>query len=280
MPTRFKSYWDFIKEFFDTVLIKNAFGRPYPDIRGFKLGKAAELQNILRSISTQRKRKEVMPWLPEKDYQQVRLPTTPEQKKYLSELENFFCAGSIIAQGVLDRLIRYRQICLHPDLLGLKGSSPKLEYIQDYLADYPERPTIIFSKFTSFLKILDKELPQKKGLIIGETEIKQRKQLIDDFQCGKINLLLLQIDTCKEAITLDRAEVAIFTDKYPPVGDILQAEDRFIATTEARANKSHTIIELMIKGTYDERIYQLIQEHKEAIDIVNDYKKYYNMKGD
>ena len=101
----------------------------------------------------------------------------------------------------------------------------------------------------------------------------------NDFQCGKINLLLLNIDTCKEAITLDRAEVAIFTDKYPPVGTILQAEDRFVATTEDKADKPHTIIELMIKGTYDEQLYKLIAERKSEIDVINDYKKYL-MKGE
>ena len=138
----------------------------------------------------------------------------------------------------------------------------------------------MFSKFTSFLKkyILYCK-PIQKNRFNYRNKIETRNQLKNDFQCGKINLLLLNIDTCKEAITLDRAEVAIFTDKYPPVGTILQAEDRFVATTEDKADKPHTIIELMIKGTYDEQLYKLIAERKSEIDVINDYKKYL-MKGE
>lgn len=281
-PDKFKSYWKFIDEYFDRVMIPLRSGQYYPEIRGFKPGKQLELQRFLETFSTQRKRKDVMPWLPKKDYQQVRLPATAEQKKYLKELREFFCAGDVVVQGVLDRLIRERQICLDPTLLGLKGSSPKLDYLIDYVKDYPDRPTIVFSKFTSFLKKIYPILQtysKKIGLIIGETKIETRNQLKNDFQCGKINLLLLNIDTCKEAITLDRAEVAIFTDKYPPVGTILQAEDRFVATTEDKADKPHTIIELMIKGTYDEQLYKLIAERKSEIEVINDYKKYL-MKGE
>jgi hypothetical protein len=54
----------------------------------------------------------------------------------------------------------------------------------------------------------------------------------------------------------------------------MQAEDRFISTTEDKASKPHTIIELMIKDTYDEQLYKLLEQRKSATDIINDYKKY------
>jgi SNF2 family DNA or RNA helicase len=276
-PDKFKSYWGFIDTYF-VKETKYGAGHTYIEIKDFKPGMDKSLQNFLNDVSTQRKRKEVMQWLPDKDYQQVKLPATKEQTKYLTELKHFFTTEDIQVQGVLDRLVRYRQICLHPGLLNLKGSSPKLDWLQNYLDDNPDKPVIVFSKFTSFLKILDKELPQEKGLIIGETPIEKRNELKLNFQCGKINLLLINIDAGKEALTLDRAEVIIFTDKYPPVGDILQAEDRFISTTEDKKDKPHTIIELMIKGTYDEQLYKLLELRKSTTDIINDYKKY--LKGD
>lgn len=273
-PTHFKGYWTFIDTYFNKT-IQQAQGRSYIEIEGFKKGQDLELQKVLATISTQRKRKEVMPWLPDKDYQQIKLPATTQQLKYLSELENFFETENVIVQGILDRLIRYRQICLHPKLLDLKSESPKLLWIEDYLKDYPDTPTIIFSKFTSFIKILCQELKFKNfGVIIGSTPIKTRNDLKENFQNGKINLLLINIDAGKEALTLDRAEAIIFTDKYPPVGDIMQAEDRFVATTKEKADKPHKIIELMIKGTYDEQLYELLKKRKCETDIINDYKKY------
>lgn len=274
-PEEFKSYWKFINHFFETKKESSGGGRSYIDIGGFQKGKDLKLQKILSTFSTLRKRKEVMPWLPDKDYQQVKLPVSVLQKKYLSELKKFFETEDVIVQGVLDRLIRYRQICLHPALLGLKGESPKLEWILDYLSDYPDTPTIIFSKFTSFIKILQEHLHGKNyGVIIGITTTLQRNNAKQQFQKGLINLLLINIDAGKEALTLDRAETVIFCDKYPPVGDIQQAEDRFVSTTEDKANKPHKIIELMMKGTYDEELYKLLKQRTSETDIINNYKKY------
>lgn len=279
-PTTFPSYWKFISEYFRTAQ------RPIPgqrrmfiEITSFKPGMKLKLQKLLALISTQRKRKDVMQWLPEKDYQKVKLEPTKEQKKYLKELTDYFETGDIVVQGVLDRLIRYRQICLHPGLIGLKGSSPKLEWILQYLEDYPERSIIIFTKFTSFIKILSESLNNiPHGVIIGDTTLKDRNQLKKDFQNGKFKVLIINIDAGKEALTLDKAEVIIFTDKYPPVSDIQQAEDRFIATSEEKANKLHIIIDLIMKGTYDEQIHQLINQRKSETDIINNYKKY--LKGE
>lgn len=275
-PNVFTSYWKFIHEYFQTIQLPNSRGTYYTDIRGFRPGKQKQFQQILASISTQRKRKEVMPWLPDKDYDKIKLPLTKEQEKYLNELEKYFETEHIITQGILDRLVRYRQICLHPGLLNLKSNSPKLEWIKQYLTDYPDTPTIIFSKFTSFIKILNKELPAsiRKGVIIGETPKKERYELVNAFQNGELDLLILNIDAGKENLTLDRAETVIFTDKYPPAGDIQQAEDRFVSTTEDKANKPHKIIELMMKGTYDEKLYKLIEKNISETDVINDYKKY------
>ena len=114
----------------------------------------------------------------------------------------------------------------------------------------------------------------ESGLIIGETPIEKRKITVDAFQKGKINLLLINIDAGKEGLTLDRAEVTIFTDKYPPIGDIEQAEDRFVSTSEDKADKPHTIIELCMKDTYDEQLYDLLEQRKSETDVINGFKKY------
>jgi SNF2 family DNA or RNA helicase len=214
-----------------------------------------------------------MPWLPEKDYQPVRLQMTPEQKRYIQELEAVWETEHIVTKGVLDRLIRYRQICLAPALLDLPGKSPKLEWISQYLRDYPDRPTLIFSKFTSFLKMIYEEHPTC-GVIIGETPIKKRDQYKKAFQRGDLKVLLINIDAGSVALTLDTAEVAIFTDKYPPIGDIDQAEDRFVATTEDKKDKPHVIIELMMRGSYDEHLYRLLRKRRDETAIINNYKSY------
>ena len=276
-PSDFGSYWKFIDEYFEiqnNVVWQNGRPRHFKTYDNFKPDKAAQLQEILNKFSTQRKRKDVMPWLPDKFYQKVRLSPTREQKKYLKELEETYKTGDIITTGTLDRLVRYRQICLDPTLLNLNGKSPKTEWILQYLKDYPDEQIIIFSKFTSYLIKLSEELETTWALLVGATPAKQRGEFIKDFQTGKFKVFLINIDAGKEALTLDAAETTIFTDKYPPIGSIEQAEDRFIASTEEKAHKAHKIVELMIADTFDEQIYKLLEKRKSETDIINNYAKY------
>ena len=276
-PCDYGSYWKFIDNYFvieDRTVYANGYARTFKYYERFKPGMAAELQRVLKTFSTQRKRKDVMPWLPDKFYESIKLEPTKEQKKYLKDLEQTYRTGEIVTTGVLDRLVRYRQICLDPGLLDLKGKSPKTEWILNYIKDYPDEQIIVFSKFTSYLVRLSEQLDTSWAMLVGATPSKQRGQYIKDFQAGKFKVFLINIDAGKEALTLDAAETTIFTDKYPPIGAIEQAEDRFIASTQEKAHKAHKIVELMIAGTFDEQLYHLLKQRKSETDIINNYNKY------
>ena len=112
------------------------------------------------------------------------------------------------------------------------------------------------------------------NFIIGETSKVKREQLKNDFQSGKIKLLLINIKAGKEGITLDKADVAIFTDKYPPVGDIQQAEDRFVATSKDRLDSGHTIIDLYMDDSYEVNILKMLSKNASEVDIINNYINY------
>ena len=272
-PNIFSGYWRFIDYYFLQETKWNANGE-YTEISTFKYGKEAELQQFLRAVSTRRLRASVMEWLPDKDYETIELECTKEQNKYIQELkDNFEVNDQISAVNVLDVLIKTRQLCLAPEVLGLKSSSPKVDWIKQYIKDYPEKRILIFSNFTKWLKLLAKEL-DCDSLIIGETTKARREELKNDFQHGKIKVLLLNIKAAKEGITLDTASTAIFTDKYPPVGDIMQAEDRFVATTKDKKDLGHTIINLIMKDTYEENIERLLKNNASDIDVINNYINY------
>lgn len=275
-PKLFPTYWKFIDEFFNVSLkwTPNGMAR---DIQEMKSHKAIELQNFMNTIATQRKQNEpdVMPWLPDKPIPiKIKLPATPGQQKHLDMLMEYFETENIICKQPIDRLIRYRQICQDPRLLGLKGGSAKTDWVNQYYKDYPDKPTIFFSTFTSYLNLLASECPYSHALITGETKLKDREDIERRFQNGEINVLFINIKAGKEALTLDRAEEMIFLDKYPPIGDILQASERFTATTEAKKNIPKRIRELMIADTFDEEIYYSLAEMKTATDILNNFIKY------
>ena len=273
-PKHFRGMWKFIEEYFHTYQI-NLPNQQITKAGKIKENKKQELINIIDSFSTNRKRSEVMKWLPKKDIQDVFLAPTSKQTQYIKELSEMFEIENtnIVCEGDLDRLIRYRQVCLDPEILDLPGNSPKTNWIIDFINENITSNIIIFSKFTTYIKLLQKKSKEQLCSITGETPIKIRETVVKQFQKAKGMVLLIQIDAGKEALTLDNADYTIFTDRYPPIGDIQQAEDRCIATTE-KAIKPQTIFNLIIKGTYDEVISEQLKHSASEVDLINNFKKY------
>lgn len=281
-PNTYSSYWKFAEENFYVHDMYTGYNQKHKEIGDWRPLRRETIATQLNSFTTQRKRKDVMPWLPAKDYLDIRLPCTTLQSKYIRELETYFETEHIVTQTVLDRLLRERQLYIAPQILDLKGSSPKLDWILQYVQDYPDKPILVFTKFKKAITLLTEMLNKKKiksQMITGETLPAHRKRYVDSFQNGEYNILILQIDAGKEGLTLDRAECEIFIDQYPPAADIQQAEDRFVATTLERADKPHQIIRLILKDTYDEECYNLVARRADSIDAVNSYIKYLKKGG-
>lgn len=282
-PKIFTSFWKFIEEYFLTVdcyTYTNGSKKGYKNILDYiSKEKEKELQQILAMFATQRKRKELAQWTKDKQYQRINLEPTPSQKEYLGYLKDYYEIPNtdIICKADLDRLTRYRQICTAPQMLNIEGDSAKLNWIRYYLEDNEDIKVMIFTKFKQAIKYIVEIIPEKYKVytLCGEDSVTSRELKRKEFQNKKLKqaVIIAQIDVCKEGLTFDDADVSIFIDKYPPVNDIAQAEDRIISTTEDNI-KEHTIIELVLKNTYDQELYKLIEEHKEEVDILNNFKGY------
>ena len=272
-PDEYKSYWQFVNEYFEEEVIWVA-GTPHRQPARFKRGMEQILQKKLDAKCVQHKRKDVMAWLPaEEEPTRVMLPPNPEQLKAIDNLINYFEYKNIITQTVLDNLIRVRQICAAPEILGLKAKSPKIEWLQQYLKDYPEKQVLVFSNSKKFLRLISDKLTEAHDMICGDISPKMRQMIVQDFQNGKFNVLLCQTQACKEGLTLDAADVSIFLDVYPPSADYLQAKDRMIATSPERV-KPKELIHVMMKDTYDVQTYNLVKRNADETAIINDYKNY------
>lgn len=272
-PDEYKSYWQFVNEYFEEEVIWVA-GTPHRQPARFKRGMEQILQKKLDAKCVQHKRKDVMAWLPaEEEPTRVMLPPNPEQLKAIDNLINYFEYKDIVTQTVLDNLIRVRQICAAPEILGLKAKSPKIEWLQQYLKDYPEKQVLVFSNSKKFLRLISDKLTEAHDMICGDISPKMRQTIVQDFQNGKLNVLLCQTQACKEGLTLDAADVSIFLDVYPPSADYLQAKDRMIATSPERV-KPKELIHVMMKDTYDVQTYNLVKRNADETAIINDYKNY------
>lgn len=260
-PSRFPGYWQFVDRYFNKR--SNGFGI---EIAGYK--RKGELQDILAVISTNRKRKNVMVWLPEKQYQTIKLEMNTKQAKvYKDVLETFEYEDKIDAPGVLAQLIRLKQVATCPGMLLDNVINEKEKFILEWISDHPTEPVIIFSTFSSYLKVLQKKIKGSR-LIIGDVSKNDRDKVVKDFQAGRSNVILANIKAAGTGLTLDKAETVIFLDKEYNPSDNEQAEDRIVPVAKERNHNMH-VISLVMIHTVDEMINDLLLQKIDITKVIN-----------
>lgn len=272
-PERWSSYWQFAERYFK---ISKGFGSSKLVGKFKSTARQREYEELLNIVSVQRKRRDVMKWLPDKQYQTVKLKLEGIQKRAYDEMLTTFEVEGIEldAPTVLAQLTRLRQLTSVPSVLGLDEMGVKFNFILQWLEDNPDEQLLIFSNFSSGLKELRNAIVSKKvkaELIIGDTTKAYRKAYVDLFQSGKLKVLLCNIEAAGTGLTLDAAGTVIFLDRHYNPAQNEQAEDRIIATQQDR-NLNALIIDLVCEGTIDEKVLQVVKEKKSITEVVNNYK--------
>lgn len=275
-PIRFSSYWHFMGIFMETTRDYWS-GAPTPvglrDKQGF---------NSMLSCYTYRKTKqEVLPDLPNKIYQDYKLPLNPQQEKVYKTMEKEFLA--VVNQAVIDgkdfteilyapttisQIIRLRQICLTPELIGGVADSAKIDALLDILSDvlHSRGNAIVFSFFKGFLPYVAKILINYKvpfGYITGDQSSSQRALAQKQLESGEIKVILGTGQAMGEGMNLQAATTAIFCDVdwVPAVNE--QAEDRI---HRGDIHQSPLIIRLYHPNTIEADIAAACRIKKNIID--------------
>jgi SNF2 family DNA or RNA helicase len=119
-----------------------------------------------------------------------------------------------------------------------------------------------------------KQKKLKIGLITGKISHPQRMEFINDFQKGKIKVLLCNIQSAGMGLNLSQADIAIFADRSYSPADNEQAEARFLPTEANENPKTRLIIDLICRGTIDEKITNLLKRKKDITKIITSYPDY------
>lgn len=136
---------------------------------------------------------------------------------------------------LLDALLRLRQVCCDPRLLSLPeasmahGTSVKLNSLMELLDNLMEegRHVLVFSQFTSMLKLIEAELIARQYRYLKLTgQTQNRQDIVRDFQAGKAPIFLISLKAGGTGLNLTRADTVIHYDPWwnPAVED--QATDR------------------------------------------------------
>ncbi len=178
--------------------------------------------------------------------------------------------------NILTSLLRLRQICCHPRLLGLDASSKKkgdektdesakvaalIELLEPLMEE--GQKVLVFSQFVEMLAIIEAEM-QERGWttfkLTGQTE--ERGALVDSFQSHAGSaVFLISLKAGGFGLNLTAASYVVLFDPWWNPAVEAQAIDR-----THRIGQKQTVFayRLLIKGTIEEKI-RLLQKQKGAI---------------
>ncbi|MFZ4098993.1 MAG: DEAD/DEAH box helicase [Chlamydiia bacterium] len=191
------------------------------------LGRQA-LRKHLEPLLLRRRKVHVATDLPPLLEQLVWLEMSAEQKGWHEELRQEARLHGLPILQILERLMRMRQLCCTPQLLGLPGAGPKLEQLWVDLEELRAEgaSVVVFSQFASFL---ERARDHVQG--IGSIELltgasKDRGAIVDRFQSGETPILMATLKAGGVGLNLQRADVVILLEPWWNRAAEQQAIDR------------------------------------------------------
>ena len=261
-PEQFPSFWNFAQRYCD----------PWNDGFGWNFDGASntkELNERTRDLCIRRLKSEVLPELPPKTRtflpvhlpKDVRSPYDFAQEEWDRKIDEYYLNGEPLPQGImLNMLNDLRHIC----------GNIKVAYAADWVKQYREqtgKPIVIFTHHRDVLKRMAEKLTNVRT-ISGDTNSKKRQEIVDDFQAGRIGVLICNTIAAKEGITLTAADTVLFIEREWVPTDEEQAEDRVYRIGQ-ESQHVHAVY-LSCAGTIDEHFDRVVEQKRAVVKAVLD----------
>jgi len=235
---------------------------------------------ILRRLKTD---KTIIADLPDKTEMKVSCGLVPAQARLYeraakSLAESLETSAGIERRGlVLAYLMRFKQICNHPDQLAKTGAydpahSAKFLRLGELCEEIASRgeKALIFTQFRELTDPLEAHLAKifgRSGLVLhGGTAVKRRQEMVDRFQRDDgPPFFVLSLKAGGTGLNLTAASHVIHFDRWwnPAVEN--QATDRAFRIGQKRNVLVHKFV---VAGTLEERIDALISSKQDVADAI------------
>ncbi|MEE9125373.1 MAG: DEAD/DEAH box helicase [candidate division NC10 bacterium] len=260
-----------------------------------------ELHRILDMRSIRRLKRDVLPHLPPIT-RQVRVlemmgtqatAYRKMQKSMLAELEG----GILVATDSLTKDTRLHQLASatpvieelpDPDtgelvmkVTELSTPSNKINALIDDIVSMAGQQLVVFSKSRLLLEAAARAIDKAKeidndttkvALITGKVDAEMRDILVQSFQRGEIQVVLVSLGAGSEGVDLFAADTAIFLNRshnYDQSGPEQQAESRI--HRQGQDSDKVLIIDYVSKGTVDEDVLEaVLDKARMANEIIRD----------
>jgi superfamily II DNA or RNA helicase len=235
---------------------------------------------ILRRLKTD---KSIISDLPEKTEMKVFCGLSAEQAKLYQQTAHTLQAELNSAEGiqrkglVLSYLMRFKQICNHPDQLTGNGAylpkhSAKFQRLEELCTQIESRgeKVLIFTQFREMTEPLADCLSAifgRSGLVLhGGTPIKQRQKMVENFQREDgPPFFVLSLKAGGTGLNLTAASHVVHFDRWWNPAIENQATDRAFRIGQKRNVLVHKFI---TSGTLEEKIDRLIADKQDTTDQI------------
>lgn len=242
------------------------------------------LNRAFAPIILRRTKEEVLKDLPPKLVNTLRCELSEEERESYNHLKFHYqmnLSKKFTQQGfkkskieVLEALLRLRQISCHPGLINKEHrgrTSAKLEILLEQIEEVIDggHKCLVFSQFTSFLRIVRDRLDDKKVkycYLDGQTS--RRQEVVDTFQkSAEFKIFLISLKAGGQGLNLTSADYVFILDPWWNPAAESQAIDR---SHRIGQDKKVIAYKLIAKGTVEEKILQLQERKKHLSDAIVD----------
>jgi len=219
--------------------------------------------------------------LPEIIYEQFYGDMTQEQRSFESkilqglniELEK----GELTLSNVLNRSNKLAQVT-GGFVIGTGGAerlknNPKIDLLEEAISTIGEKQIIVYHSFVEEGRIIEELCRRKKyrfGSLRGEISQKDKTKALDKFKKGDIQILIAHPESGGEGLNLQFCQYMIFFSNTFSGRARQQSEGRIY---RAGQNKSVLILDLLLKNSIDEYIYEALKSKKDLSESVLNYIK-------
>lgn len=257
-------------------LISDSLGQKF-----MRVSENEDLKRISRALSPfilRRTKDQVLKDLPQKTEQILYCELSDDERVRYDEIRSYYWQklNPKIKEGgvnhtkieILGALLRLRQICCHMGLVDKKkviSSSSKLDLLIEQIQTIINEghKALVFSSFTSLLKLLSQQLHEKSisfEYLDGQT--KDREERVHNFQTNNdVSLFLLSLKAGGVGLNLTAADYVFIIDPWWNPAAESQAIDRCYRIGQTKKVFAYKLI---AKNTVEEKILKL-QERKKNI---------------
>jgi SNF2 family DNA or RNA helicase len=270
----FSSFYAFRARYAKMIQI-DAGGRRFNKVTGFQ--NLDELTNKLKVFSTLIKKTDCLD-LPEKVYETRTVELTPDQKKLYEQMKNESIAelesGDVMsAPEIITKILRLHQIAcgIATDENGQSHSieSDRVGALFSILEESEDKVVIWATYRRNIIDIAEKLAcvygEEYVSTYFGDTSVEDRRSAIDRMQNGDLKYLVCNPQTAGYGITLTKPHTSVYFSNNYDLGIRLQSEDRLHRIGQTN---NVTYIDIVCKGTIDEKIVKVLKAKKNIADMV------------